>query len=90
MTRMVHCRKLGKELPGLEQPPFPGAKGQEVYEHISAEAWQMWQAHQTMLINEKHLNLMDKEARKYLETERDRFFSGEEYDQPEGYVPPSE
>ncbi len=88
MSRTVHCRKLGKELPGLAQPPFPGAKGLEVFEHISAEAWNMWQQHQTMLINEKHLNLMDKEARAYLEAERERYFSGEEYDQPEGYVPP--
>ena len=43
-----------------------------------------------MLINEKHLSLVDPEARKYLQTEMDKYFSGEDYDRAEGYVPPSE
>ena len=42
-----------------------------------------------MLINEKHLSLVDPEARKYLQGEMDKFFSGEDYDKAEGYVPPS-
>jgi len=41
-----------------------------------------------MLINEKHLNLMDPDSRKYLQQEMEKFLSGEEYDQAEGYVPP--
>ena len=40
-----------------------------------------------MLINEKQLNMMDKEARKYLNEQRDRFLSGEEVDRAEGYIP---
>ena len=43
-----------------------------------------------MLINEKHLTLVDPEARKYLQQEMDKFFAGEDYDQAEGYVAPSE
>ena len=43
-----------------------------------------------MLINEKHLSLVDPEARKYLQGEMEKFLSGEEYDLAEGYVPPSE
>ena len=31
MSRMVHCRKYNKELPGLAVPPYPGQKGQEIY-----------------------------------------------------------
>ena len=57
---------------------------------MSKQAWADWQAHQTMLINEKHLSLVDPEARKYLQQEMDKFFSGEEFDKAEGYVPPSE
>ena len=87
MARTVHCKLLDKELPALEAPPFPGPKGQEIYEHYSAEAWQKWQDMQTMLINEKHLNMMDKAARKYLNEQRDRYFAGEEIDRAEGYVP---
>ncbi len=54
---------------------------------MSAQAWYEWQDLQTMLINEKHLNMMDKEARKYLNEQRDKFLSGEEVDRAEGYIP---
>ena len=90
MSRMVHCRKYNKELPGLVVPPYPGAKGKEIYETVSQKAWQEWQAQQTMLINEKQLNMMDREARKYLMEEMDKFLNNEEFDQAEGYVPPEE
>lgn len=90
MTRMVFCKKLQKELPGLARPPFPGPRGQEIFDNISQETWNAWQQHQTMLINEKQLNMMDKEARKYLNLEMEKFFSGEEVDQAEGYIPPEQ
>ena len=89
MTRMVMCSRLNKELQGLDTPPFPGPKGQEVFETVSAEAWQDWQTLQTMLINEKHLNMMDKESRKYLNEQRDKFLAGEAVDHAEGYIPKS-
>ena len=90
MSRLVFCRKHQAELEGLDAPPYPGPKGQEIYESISKQAWQEWQAHQTMLINEKALNMIDPESRKYLQQEMEKFFSGEDYDQAEGYVPPTE
>jgi len=90
MPRTVFCRKYQKELEGLERPPLPGAKGQELYETISRQAWQDWLAHQTLLINEKHLNLMDMGTRTYLNEQMERFLSGENYDRAEGYVPPEE
>jgi Fe-S cluster biosynthesis and repair protein YggX len=90
MARIVFCRKLKKELPGLAQAPFPGAKGEDIFNHISQEAWQQWLDHQTMLINEKRLNMMDMSARTYLAEQREKFLSGEEYDQAEGYIPPTE
>lgn len=74
----------------LERPPYPGAKGQDIFEHISQQAWADWQKHQTMLINEKRLNMMNAEDRKFLQAEMDKFFAGEEYAQAEGYVPPAE
>jgi Fe-S cluster biosynthesis and repair protein YggX len=89
MTRMVLCRKYKLELEGVDVPPYPGAKGQDIYNNISKKAWQEWMAHQTMLINEKRLNMMDLGARVYLAEQMTRFLSGEEYDQAEGYVPPT-
>lgn len=90
MARTVFCKRLQQDLPGLDKAPFPGPKGQEVFESISAQAWNDWQTLQTMLINEKHLNMMDKAARKYLNEQRDKYLAGEEIDEAEGYVPESE
>lgn len=88
MTRIVLCRKYQKELPGLDQPPMPGATGQDLYEHVSLKAWLEWLQHQTLLINEKHLNLMDPDNRKYLQAQMQKFFLNEGVDKAEGYVPP--
>ena len=88
MARTVTCSRYKEELPGLEAPPFPGPRGQEVFETVSAKAWEEWQHLQTMLINEKNLNMMDKEARRYINDQRDRFLAGEATDKAEGYVPP--
>jgi len=41
-----------------------------------------------MLINEKQLNMMDPDARKYLQEEMEKFFDNQDHDQAEGYVPP--
>jgi len=90
MARMVLCKRYQKELEGLDRPPLPGARGQAIFDSVSKQAWQEWQAEQTMLINEKHLNMMDPEARKYLQEQMDKFLSGEDYDRAEGFVPPSE
>jgi Fe-S cluster biosynthesis and repair protein YggX len=90
MSRTVFCRKYQSELEGLDAPPYPGPKGEEIFASVSKQAWEEWQAHQTMLINEKQLNMMDAEARKYLQGEMDKFLAGEAYDQAEGYVPPEQ
>ena len=89
MPRNVLCRRFGEELEGLERPPLPGPKGQDIFEHVSKKAWQAWQAEQTMLINEKHLSLVDPEARKYLQEQMDKFLTGEQHDRAEGFVPQS-
>jgi len=88
--RKLQCRRYQEELEGLDRPPLPGAKGQELFETVSKKAWLDWQALQTMLINEKHLNMMDPDARKYLQEQMDLYLSGGEHDHAEGYVPPSE
>ncbi|MGI3129347.1 oxidative damage protection protein [Halopseudomonas pachastrellae] len=90
MTRMVMCRKYKQELPGLDRPPYPGPKGQDVFNEVSRKAWDEWQKHQTMLINERRLNMMDPEDRRFIQQEMDKFLAGEEYAQADGYVPPSE
>ena len=87
MIIKVNCRKYKKELPGLDQPPYPGSKGQEIFENVSKQAWEEWLDHQKMLINESQINLTDKESRKWLNTQMDLFLSGEDYARPKGYTP---
>jgi len=89
MSRTVFCKKYKEELEGLERAPYPGPIGQDIFDNVSRKAWQEWTDHQTMLINEKHLSLMDPASRKFLQEEMQKFLSGEEYAQAEGYVPPS-
>ncbi len=88
MPRTVFCRKYQKDLPGLDTPPYPGSKGQEIFEQVSRQAWQEWQKQQTMLINEKQLSMMNADHRRYLQEEMDKFLSNEEHDTATGYVPP--
>ena len=87
MTRMVMCSRFKKELPGLEAPPFPGPNGEQVFENVSAQAWQDWQTLQTMLINEKKMNMMNPDDRAFLEQAMVAYlFEGKEPD-IEGFVP---
>jgi Fe-S cluster biosynthesis and repair protein YggX len=90
MSRTVFCRKYQREMEGLGAPPYPGSKGQDIFDNISKRAWQEWQEHQTRLINEKRLSLVDPSARKFLQEEMEKFFAGEEHAQAEGYVPPEQ
>ncbi len=90
MTRTVNCVVLGMEAEGLERPPYPGPLGQRIFENVSRTGWQRWLSHQTMLINEYRLAVVDPDARKFLEEQMEQFFFGEGGQAPEGYVPPAQ
>lgn len=89
MTRMVQCTHLKKEAPGLTYAPYPGDLGKRIYDNISAEAFDQWKRHQTMLVNENRLNLADARARQYLARQMEQFLFGGEADKPAGFVPPT-
>ena len=88
-NRLVNCRKYGKPLTGLTEPPMPTDTGQEIYEHVSAQAWSEWQELQTMLINEHHLSLLEPSARNFLSQQMEKFLSNDDFEKPEGYTPVS-
>ena len=89
MSRTVFCQRLKKEAPGMPFQLIPGELGKRIFEHISQEAWSEWQKKQTMLINEKKLNMMNVEHRKLLEQEMINFlFEGKDV-HIEGYTPES-
>ncbi len=87
MTHMVNCVKLGRELPGLDKAPYPGELGQRIYENVSAEAWEMWLEHATILINHYNLTLFDPRAQEFMQSQAEEFFFGPEAAMPEGWTP---
>lgn len=87
MARMVHCVKLGQELPGLERPPYPGELGQRIFENVSQQAWELWKRQAVVLINHYGLSLMDAQAQQFLRQQMEDFFFGEEAQMPEGWSP---
>jgi Fe-S cluster biosynthesis and repair protein YggX len=87
MTRMVFCSYLKKEAPGLAFQLIPGALGKRIFDNISQEAWVEWQRKQTMLINEKKLNLMKAEDRKIVEDAMVGYLFENKEVEIEGYTP---
>ncbi len=89
MAKTVTCKKLHQLLPCLDEPPIPGPLGEKIHQEISKEAWDMWLGHQTMLINEYRLNMMDKSARDFLRGEMQTFLFTDQAQKPPGYEDPS-
>lgn len=89
MSRTVFCQKLQKEADGLDFQLYPGELGKKIFENISKEAWAEWQKKQTMLINENKLNMMQPEARKFLEEQMHGYLFEDREPNIEGYVPPT-
>ena len=87
MTRQIFCAKLNQEAGGMNTPPFPGPLGERIFNHISKEAWKMWLSHQTMLINEYRLSLIDPKSREFLREEMQKYFFGEGSEKPAGFTP---
>ena len=86
--RLVKCAKLQKELPGLDEPPWPGELGRRIFESVSLEAWQLWEERMKMILNEYRLMPWQKEAQKLVATQMEDFFFGEGAALPPDYVPP--
>lgn len=89
MARMVQCVKLGRELEGLDKPPFAGELGQRIYDNVSKEGWKLWTQHMTMVVNEFRLSMANPESQKILMEQMEQFFFGEGAALPPEYKPPS-
>jgi len=85
----VMCVKFGKEMPGLDEPPFDGHPlGQKIYENVSKEAWKLWLEQMKMIMNEYRLNLGTPESQEFILQQMDNYFFGEGAALPPGYVAP--
>jgi len=87
MSRFINCAKLKKKAEALDFIPYPGELGKKIYDTICKEAWQLWLAHQTMLINEYRLSMIDPKAREFLLHEMEQFLFGSGSTKPAGYTP---
>ena len=88
--RMVMCAKLGRELPALERPPFPGALGERIYNEVSAEGYALWKPHMTIMIDHYGLNPADPDTRTILRDQMEQFFFVPDAQMPEGWVSPDD
>ncbi|MYD86316.1 MAG: oxidative damage protection protein [Acidobacteria bacterium] len=86
--RTVKCVKFQKELPGLDEPPWPGDLGQRIYDSVSQEAWKLWEERMKMILNEYRLMPWQKEAQELVARQMEEFFFGEASALPPEYVPP--
>jgi Fe-S cluster biosynthesis and repair protein YggX len=87
MPRTVHCIKLNCDADGLEKPPFKGALGERIFDHVSAQAWRTWLEHSKMLINEFRLDLTSETGQRMWMTECENYFFGEGSKLPPDFVP---
>ena len=85
--RTVSCVKFQKELPALDEPPWPGELGQRIYENVSVDAWKLWEERMKMILNEYRLMPWQKEAQDMVAKYMEDFFFGEGSALPPDFVP---
>ncbi|MCL4813300.1 MAG: oxidative damage protection protein [Vicinamibacteraceae bacterium] len=86
--RTVKCVKLGRDLPALDEKPWPGELGDRIYAQVSAEAWAMWEERMKMILNEYRLLPWQKEAQDLMARQMEEFFFGASDTLPPDFVPP--
>lgn len=64
--RIVHCKKLGKDLPGLAKPPYKNDLGKRIFEEVSKEAWDMWIKDSVKFINTYRVDLTSADGQKFM------------------------
>lgn len=79
--RTVFCKKLKQELPALPFRPFTDGFGQELYDNISMQAWQMWLKESPRYINTYGVDLQTEKGKDFLRQQMRVFFGFEEGEQ---------
>lgn len=73
MSRTIFCTFLQKDAEAQDFQVYPGDIGKRIFNEISKFAWEKWMKKQTMLINEKKLNMINLSDRHFLEKEMIQF-----------------
>jgi len=89
--RIVHCRLLKKDLPGLDRPPYKNELGKKIFEEVSKEAWQQWLKDSVKYINTYRVDLAAPEGQKFMLDQCAKYFAYEEGElAPTAFVPKTE
>jgi Fe-S cluster biosynthesis and repair protein YggX len=89
-TRIVHCRKLDKDLPGLDRQPYKNDLGRRIYEEVSKEAWDMWLKDSVKFVNTYRVDLASPEGQKFMFEQCAIYFGFKEGDQAQTAFTPAE
>jgi Fe-S cluster biosynthesis and repair protein YggX len=76
--RIVHCRMLKKDLPGLDRVPYKNELGQKIYNEVSKEAWAKWLQDSVKYINTYRVDLAAPEGQKFMLKQAAIYFGFEE------------
>jgi Fe-S cluster biosynthesis and repair protein YggX len=89
--RIVHCRLLKQDLPGLDRAPFRNELGQRILAEVSGAAWQKWLADSVRLINTYRVDLASTEGQKFMMHQCAVYFGFEEGEVAQtAWTPPAE
>jgi Fe-S cluster biosynthesis and repair protein YggX len=88
--RVVHCRLLKKDLPGLERPPFRNDLGKRIFEEVSKEGWQQWVKDSVKFINTYRVDLATQDGQKFMLKQCAIYFGYEGGDLPQTAWTPGE
>jgi Fe-S cluster biosynthesis and repair protein YggX len=91
VERIVHCRLLKKDLPGLDRAPFKGELGQRIFAEVSKEGWQRWVKDSVRFINTYRVDLASPEGQKFMLKQCGIYFGYEAGDVAQtAWTPPPE
>ena len=78
--RIVHCRLLKQDLPGLDRVPYKNELGQKIYDEVSKDAWKKWLGDSVKFINTYRLDLASPEGQKFMLKQAAIYFGFEQGD----------
>jgi len=89
--RIVRCRLLKKDLPGLDRPPYKNDLGKRIFEEVSKEAWQSWLKDSVRFINTYRVDLASTEGQKFMLKQCAIYFGYEEGETAQtAWTPPAD
>ncbi len=90
-VRIVHCRKLDQDLPGLSKVPYKNELGRRIYEEVSKQAWDQWLKESVRFINTYGLDLTTPKGQDFIFKQCAIYFGYEEGDVAQtAWTPPKE